>query len=847
VSVLMTDLVGSTAIADRVGPEAAEALRAEHFGLLRGALERAGGREVKNLGDGLMVVFDSAAQALTCGVAMQQAIEARNRRSEEQLGVRIGVSVGDTTVQDGDYFGEPVVESARLCAHAAGGQIVLNALVRQLAGSRDGHSFQSLGGLELKGISEPVRAFELAWELAVASGLALPERLRELPPTSYVGRVAERERLTELWEQAREGSLRVAFIGGEAGVGKTRLSTHLALQAHGEGATVLYGRCDEDLGVPYQPWVQALGYLVKEAPQPVLEAHVERFGGDLARLVPALHDRISDLPSPRESDPETERYLLYAAVAGLLEGVGELQPLLLILDDLQWADSPTLSLLRHVVASGSSIPVMVVGTYRDSDLSRDHPLTALLADLHREQGVQRIKLTGLDSEDVLALMETAAGHELDEDGRALAGEIARETAGNPFFAGEVLRHLTESGAIAQEEGGRWRLVGELAALGLPQSVREVIGRRVERLGSDARTALSAAAVIGRDFDLDLLLAVLELSEDRLLDLLDAAVAASLLKESPERAERFTFTHGLVEHTLYEDLGRARRARLHKRIAIALEELCGDEPGERLGELAGHWAAAVVSADTAKAIHYARRAAERALEQLAPDEAVRWYQQAIGLHAQASSSDPSERCELLIGLGEAQRQVGNPEHRQTLLDAAHLAQELGDTNRLCRAVLANSRGYWSQIGVVDSERVQALEVAAVALPDDDPRRARVLALLACELHHAGEPARCRALAAEAIEIARAAGDRVTLAYTLTNASTAILGPDSLPERRRLIDELVDLTQRLDDPAVELLGGRGILGSRHAGRGPLAGPVQPCNDANAGRLCAGARLRVSTADV
>src|SRR5277367_6102925 len=167
VAVLMTDLVGSTAIADRVGPEAAEELRTEHFGLLRGALERTGGREVKNLGDGLMVVFDSAAQSLAGAAAMQQVLEARNRRAQEQLGVRIGVSVGDTTVKDGDYFGEPVVESARLCAHAEG-------------------------------------------------GIALPERLRELPATGYVGRLAERERLDELWRQAREGSLRVALIGGEA-------------------------------------------------------------------------------------------------------------------------------------------------------------------------------------------------------------------------------------------------------------------------------------------------------------------------------------------------------------------------------------------------------------------------------------------------------------------------------------------------------------------------------------------------------------------------------------------------------------------------------------------------------
>jgi tetratricopeptide (TPR) repeat protein len=395
-------------------------------------------------------------------------------------------------------------------------------------------------------------------------------------------------------------------------------------------------------------------------------------------------------------------------------------------------------------------------------------------------------------------MEAAAGHELDEDGRELAAEITRETAGNPFFAGELLRHLTESGAIVQREGGRWQLVGDLTALGLPQSVREVIGRRVGRLGPEARTALSAAAVIGRDFDLDLLLRVVDVPQPRLLDLLDEGVAASLLQENKDRAGRFTFTHALVEHTLYEDLGATRRALLHRQIAEALEGLCGDQPGERLGELAAHWSAAVVSADAAKAIHYAQLAAERGLEQLAPDEAIRWYQHALELQHLAPAADRSLRCELLIGLGEAQRQVGDPTFRQTLLDAAALAQDLGDTDRLARAVLASTRGFSSRIGAVDSERVHALEAAAQALPDRDPRRARVLALLASELHWAGERSRCRQLADEAIDIAHSAGDPAALAHTLVDATWAIWTPDTLTERQQLTEELVEVAQRLDDP-------------------------------------------------
>lgn len=798
VTVLMTDLVGSTAMADRLGPVVAEELRTEHFGLLRSALERTGGREVKNLGDGLMVVLTSASQALQCAVAMQQALEARNRSAEEPFGVRVGVSLGEASMQDGDYFGEPVVEAARLCAYAQGGQIVVNALVRQLAGSRDGHSFQSLGGLELKGISEPVQAFELCWEPARGGGIGLPQRLRELPPTGYVGRVAERAALAQLWGEVRGGALRLALIGGEAGVGKTRLSTHLALTAHGEGATVLYGRCDEDLGVPYQPWAQALRHLVGEAPQPLLRAHVERHGGELTRLAPALAERVADVPAPRQSDQETERYLLYAAAAGLLQTAGQSEPVVLILDDLHWADAPTLSLLRHVIGAGPAARIMIVGTYRDSDLSRDHRLTALLADLHREQGVRRLRLQGLEVEEVLALMEAIAGHELDEDGRELAAQITRESAGNPFFAGELLRHLTESGALVREDGGRWRLVSDVAELGLPQSVREVIGRRVERLGSDARTALSAAAVIGRDFDIELLGAVADVPETRLLDLLDEAVGASLLHESGEHGGRFTFTHALVEHSLYEDLSRTRRARLHQRVAEALERLCGDDPGERLGELAAHWAAATVSANPGKALLYAHRAGDHALAALAPDEAARWYEQALELHAQAPSPDRAERCELLIGLGTAQRQGGDRSSRQTLLEAAALAQQLGDHDLLCAAVLANTRGFPSHMGVVDGELVQALQAAAEALPLGDHRRGQVLALLASELHYSGDPSRCRQLAEEAVEIARGTDDEVALAHALLHAIWAITAPDTLEQRQEMIDELSDITRRLDDP-------------------------------------------------
>lgn len=798
-TILLTDLVGSTSLAMAAGPALADELRDEHFDLLREAIVSLGGREAKNTGDGLMASFTSASAAVQCAVAMQQLFERRNRAARHEMHIRIGVSAGESTVKDGDYFGLPSIEAARLCAQAPSDGILISGLAKAIAGRCEGIEFSSVGELELKGFTEPVEALEVRWQPTLTAGVALQQRLREQPSGGFVGREAERLHLWNLWRETCAGARRLVLLGGEAGVGKTSLVTQLAQHAHVEGATVLYGRCDEDLGVPFLAWAQALDHLVREAEQTILIRYANRHGGDLQRLVPALAERVPQLPAPRQSDPETERYALYAAVHGLLQVVSGHEPLLLLLDDLHWADGPSLSLLHHVASVESSSAVMVLGTYRDdSDLSRGHPLAELLADLHREQGVERLTLAGMPADDVAAMVESAVGHKLDEGGRELALQITQETAGNPFFAGELLRHLNESGAIVQDGNGRWHLRGEIADLGLPQSVREVVGRRVASLGSDTEAVLSAASVIGRDFDLDLLQAVTELPEARVLDLLEQAEGASLLKEDRERAGSFAFAHAIIEYTLYEELGATRRARLHRRVGEVLERRAGEQAGELLGQLAYHWAEAKSPADAAKAIRYSEMAAERAVAQLAPGEAVRWYRQALDLLQQGPGEDHARRCELLIGLGEAQRQAGDPEFRRNLLEGAGLAEELGATEWLCRAVLANSRGWSSQVGAVDIKRVRALEAAAACLPPGDARRGQVLALLAAEEHYAREPSRCQTLAREAVEIARQAADVPALAETLINALLAVWVPQTFEERSSWAHELTDLASQLDDP-------------------------------------------------
>jgi hypothetical protein len=444
----------------------------------------------------------------------------------------------------------------------------------------------------------------------------------------------------------------------------------------------------------------------------------------------------------------------------------------------------------------------VIATYRESDLARGHPLTDALADLHREQGVERIALRGLAEGDIVEIMERAAGQKLDAARRGLARELLRESDGNPFYTAELLRHLTESGGIYQQEDGRWAVKGRLSELGLPESVREVVGRRVERLGEETRKALSVAAVIGRDFDVDLLLRVSGDADEALLGLLEEAVGASVLIESASVPGRFSFAHALINHTLYEDLGTTRRARLHLRIAEALEALLGSEPGARVSELAHHWAKATTAVDLRKAVTYARMAGERAVRELAPDEGLRWFNQALELQGQEADADRSERCELLIGLGEAQRQAGAPAYRERLLEASGLASELGDADRAARAALANNRGFFNTIGTIDRQRVAAIE-RAIELdePSDPVRRARLLALQAQELIYEPDPAPRRALADQAISLARQAGEPRMLAEVLRGACNAYCSPDALAMRVGLAQETLASAAAAQDPALQ----------------------------------------------
>ncbi|HET6509651.1 MAG TPA: AAA family ATPase [Baekduia sp.] len=730
--------------------------------------------DVRPDGDALRVAFADAHAAALCAIELQQRIEADNRTAAVPGVLRIAAAL------------EPGRDD-RLCALAGAGQILVDAPLWERLRPHDDLDLEKprrLGG--------PDAAAEIRWEPLPEPVVPLPVRLEVARPEHFVGRAEERRRLEPLVARAAHGGRQVILLGGEPGIGKSRLARELAVAAHARGSTVLQGRCDEDLRMPYQPFVEALSHLVDHAADAVLERHVEEHGGELCRLVPALGRRRPDAPAPRGVDNDTERYLLFSAVAGLLGAEQAQRPVVLFLDDVQWADTPTLLLLRHLVASDLRLRLTIIATFRSTELDDDHPLAKLLADLHREPDVARVDLTGLDAGEVAELARETTGHALDAAGLDAARTLQRRTSGNAFFVTEMLRHHGDDLATAQ----------------MPGSVRDVLERRLARLGDAVRDPLAAAAIVGQEFDLELVGQMVDGGPDAVAEAVDAASEAALIIPPRRPGDRYAFAHALIVTALYEGLGPARRARLHRRAAEALEAMLTDgdgapaQPGSRVGELARHWLNAE-PADLERALRYTQRAGEHAVGQLAPDDAVDWYRQGLDLFDQVTGADDEVRFELLVGLGDAQRQSGDPEFRTTLLEAASLARRRKDGPGLIRAVLANSRGFVSASGVVDDERLHALEEALEAVGEpDSPERAVLLATLAAELAFspADRPRRV-ALSDEALALARRLDDPAALSRVLSLRFVTLWMPETLQERLANSDENVSAARRTGDPVAE----------------------------------------------
>jgi DNA-binding SARP family transcriptional activator len=663
---------------------------------------------------------------------------------------------------------------------------------------------------------DPSPELEAAYlELLRDEAVAAPTRraLLEGTPTAgtrgegaFVGRGPELARLRAAWTGARAGRRRLVLVTGEAGIGKSRLAAELAALAAGDGAAVLRGRCDEQTGVAYLPLRSALGPYLAACPTERLRALVGPLGGELVRLWPELARRLPDLPAPTHSGPEEERYLLFEAVTGLLDAIASTGPALLLVDDLHEADEQSLALLRHLAAATHPAALLVVLTARDEEAVRGD-LAGVLADLLRVPGSEHLALGGLDERELADLAGTFSGGPSGPATATLARVIRGRTGGNPFFAGELLRHLAERGALAA--GAIPRTVAGPAVEDVPATVRLVVGQRLALLGDAVRHLLEVASVVGHSADLTLLARVADLGYDDVLDGLDAAVRAKLLDERPGVPGRYEFHHRIVHDLVYTGVLATRRSLLHHRVGEALEGLEGAGGGpDRLRELADHFALGEAG-DAGKAAEYARQAGDQALAQLLHEEAAHRYRQALTALDRAGAGTDQRRTDLLLALGEAWAKAGRPARAtEAYLQAAEAARAAGSAQCLARAALGvgGLLGFWS-LQADSGTPVALLREALAALgPRDGALRALLLARLAgWQAVSAGrEAAELREPPSfgEAMALARRLRDPRTLALVLADRASAMSGvalgrPGGPGEALGSSAELVRLAARLGD--------------------------------------------------
>jgi predicted ATPase/class 3 adenylate cyclase len=717
-TILFTDIVGSTEQRSRLGDTVGDRLRREHDAIVERAVTRHAGFVVKGTGDGAMCAFGSAVAALDAAVLMSHSIDTFNAESSEPLSIRIGVSLGELVFENDDLHGLPANEAARLCAASAPGEILVADIVRNVVASRSTATFEDRGQIALKGLEGARQVWSL--EVARSTKVVVPElpatlaRVGSLP---FTGRAADLECLRAIWDDVKRGERQLAFVSGEPGIGKTRLASELAHIAHHDGALVLYGRCDPDFATPFQPFVEAVDWYSAHAP----EEHftLGAFPADIARFAPVASTRTEPDAGVVAADPEVERYRLFEAVTGWLRAVARDLPVLLVLDDLHWATGPTLAMLQHALRDADLGPVFVLATYRDTDVDRRHPLVDVRANLERLTVIQHVQLYGLDEDQVCSLLAATAGQPIDDQMFALGRALTDQTDGNPFFVGQVLRHLTEQGRLVQRED-RWFLEGSADDLGLPRGVQALVQHRIGRLADSAIEALRTAAAIGREFDLDLLARLLDCSEDNVLDAVDAAVATRLVDElSPDR---YRFVHALVRTALLDEISAARLARLHRRVAEALERRGDEEPST----IAYHWVQAGTAGDQERRVAALIAAGERAMARLAFVEAAEYFQRALEDHRESVDAHPAAICELLVLAGEAHAASGDYEHaRHCYVECGDLAAANGLDEWIVGAGLRLSGPNAYRSTVTDEERA-LVALAYAHCPESDLAARSILA-------------------------------------------------------------------------------------------------------------------------
>jgi predicted ATPase len=656
-----------------------------HDEIVRAGIAAAGGYVFKTLGDAFCAAFAEAPSALVAAVEIQRALKAAPWPEATPIRVRMGLHSGCCEERDGDYFGPVVNRAARLEAVAHGGQIVVSSATAELVVGWLGHdvSLLDMGEHRLKDLGRPERVFQVCAE-------GLPKKFAPLrsvdTPGLLVGREDELGRLQVALDQAVGGQGGLGLVSGEPGIGKTRLVEELAARATHRGAVVVWGRIDEAEGAPpYWPWVQVLSAVLAECDRDLVREVLEASAGVVSAILPEVKEYVANVEPPPSLGPFEARFRLHQAVVDLLVRLTRRQRLVVVLEDLHWADVASLELTRFVADRITAAPVLLVVTYRSVDAGSSTIFDDVLASMARNPKLARIALGGLSEAEVGHFIAQTIN--VEPTSSAVSAVHAR-TEGNPFFVGELSR-LLESEGLLQHGRSSQRDHGPV-----PAGVRDVVRRRLARLPADSAAMLAVCAVIGRDFDLAVLAAASAIREVEALDKIEPALSAGLVSEDAALCGRFRFSHALIRDTVYGELSAVRRATLHAQVGTAVEQQ-RDDARSQLADLAWHFFHAAPIVGPERGIDYTLTAAQAAQAAMAYEQAEADLRRALTLIKRTPAGPARWERELevqnrLVALMVLTHGFAAPEVGQACARAQQLCQQIGETDALFKALnnLAN---------------------------------------------------------------------------------------------------------------------------------------------------------------
>ncbi len=664
VTIMFTDVEESTRLLSTRGFTASHEIMKSYETIIEDKVAQHAGRRIKGLGDGFMISFGSARHGVECALDIQQAIGDYSKLNpERKLRIRIGLNTGEVVEEGGDIFGAAVNVAARVAGKAKGGEILVSEIVRQLVGPVSEMKFDFRGRYKLKGFPDRWRLHQVT-----------PGEVKEVPrllssADGFVNREQERLDLRMIMDRAAGGTGSVVFITGAPGVGASRLATEVAAESVARGWLVLSGRCLENNTEPYAPFREVLAAGVAASTARSLQEAAGHHGQLLAALAPSLRHKVRGMAAGHEIAADKVREQLFKSVHGLLTGVQGNKPLLIVLDDLQWADEATVLLLRDLAERVNSSRMVVVGTYWDTELDSGRPFSTLLSRLLRRRRAQRISLGRLTDHDVERIV--AGMSETPLTPVQLLG-IQAATEGNPLFVEHSLLYLDESESML---GGAQRGQASYTEedLELAQSVRGLIGRRIRRLSEPAQRMLVAAAVIGRDFDIPLLEAFGELSGHELRDALDEATRGHFLVSAGTQTYRFA--HDLVRQRVIAALPLPRLQAYHLAVADTLERVYGKASQDHAREIGYHLYQAGMAADPVRTATFLGQAAHNALTIGAFEEVLRLVDSTVQVlppdRTRERAEALSSRAQALWGLGKIE------DAKAAWKGAIHRYEELGE--------------------------------------------------------------------------------------------------------------------------------------------------------------------------